>query len=116
MKRDDDCIRALLIEAAETEDGSLIAILGLTPNAEDEKRYSHSKWLADYGFFDELEGGIFRITEKGSDFLTVIRDETVWTQTKYAAAAVGEIGLGAVMDIAVSYYEQAMSAPSRTPL
>lgn len=110
MKRDDDLIRALLIEAEETEDGLLIAILSLTPDSEDEKRYIHAKWLADDGFFEEVQSGVFRMKNKGNDYLASIRSEGIWQKTKATAADMGGVSLGVLKDIAVGYVKQEVSA------
>lgn len=111
MKRDDDLIRNLLLEA-ESSDDSLFGPF----DDEDEKEYTHAILLCDAGFFHEVQSGIFRITNQGHDYLAAIRDDGVWKKTKEAASTAGGVGLGIMKDIAVAYVKQELSTRLGLPL
>ncbi len=111
MKRDDDLIRGLLFEA-EASDDSLFGPF----DDEDEKGYAHAVLLCDAGFFQEVQSGVFRITNQGHDYLAAIRDGGVWKKTKEAASSAGGVGLGMMKDIATAYVRQELSARLGLPL
>lgn len=109
MKRDDDYIRDLLFEAEASEQPYLLAVLVMSPSEADLKRHMHAVWLSDAGFFQEVNKGVFRITNQGHDYLAAIRDDGVWQKTKTAASTAGGVGLGVMKDIAVAYVRQELS-------
>jgi len=109
MKRDDDYIRDLLFEAEASDQPYLLAVLVMSPSEADLKRYMHAVWLSDAGFFQEVNKGVFRITNQGHDYLAAIRDDGVWQKTKTAASTAGGVGLGVMKDIAVAYVRQELS-------
>ena len=104
MKRDDDLIRELLFEAESSDD----PLFGPFDD-EDETGYAHAILLCDAGFFHEVHGGIFRLTNQGHDYLAAIRDDGIWQKTKEAASTAGGVGLGVMKDIAVAYAKQELS-------
>jgi hypothetical protein len=106
MRRDDDYIRALLFEAEASDQPVLLATLAAKPDPERLKRHMHAKWLSDAGLFEEVNPGVFRITNQGHDYLAAIRDEGVWKRTKDVAAGLGGVTLGIMKDIAVGYLRQ----------
>lgn len=109
MKRDDDYIRELLFEAEASDQPYLLAVLAMSPSEADLKRHMHAIWLSDAGFFQEVNKGVFRITNQGHDYLAAIRDDGVWQKTKAAASTAGGVGLGVMKDIAVAYVRQELS-------
>jgi Hypothetical protein (DUF2513) len=109
MKRDDDYIRDLLFEAEASDKPYLLAVLVMSPSEADLKRHMHAVWLSDAGFFQEVNKGVFRITNQGHDYLAAIRDDGVWQKTKTAASTAGGVGLGVMKDIAVAYVRQELS-------
>lgn len=109
MKRDDDYIRDLLFEAEASDQPYLLAVLVMSPSEADLKRHMHAVWLSDAGFFQEVNKGVFRITNQGHDYLAAIRDDGVWQKTKTAASTAGGVGLGVMKDIAVAYVRQELS-------
>lgn len=109
MKRDDDFIKQLLIEAEETDDSMLVIFDSLSKDDEDQKRFTHAKWLCDAGYFQEVQRGVFRMTNQGNDYLASIRNEGIWQKTKAAAASMGGVSLGVMKDIAVAYAKQELS-------
>lgn len=109
MKRDDDFIRELLFEAEASDQPYLVAVFVMNPSEADLKRHMHAVWLTDAGFFQEVNKGVFRITNQGHDYLAAIRDEGVWQRTKTAASTVGGVGLSVMKDIAVTYVRQELS-------
>ena len=106
MKRDDDYIRTLLIEAEASNDPYILALMTLKPSEDKLRRHVHAEWLADAGFFLEVNNGVFRITNQGHDYLAAIRNDTVWAKTKEGAAKVGGVTLNMMKDIAVSYLKK----------
>lgn len=111
MRRDDDFIRALLLEAKASDETCIIALLTLNASSEDKKRYVHAQWLTDAGFFAPAGGkGTYRITNQGHDYLAAIRDDGVWAKTKAAAAKVGGgaggVALGLMKEIATGYVRE----------
>lgn len=109
MKRDDDFIRDLLFEAEASDQPYLVAVLVMNPSEVDLKRHMHAVWLSDAGFFQEVNNGVFRITNQGHDYLAAIRDEGIWQKTKMAASTAGGVGLSVMKDIAVAYVRQELS-------
>ena len=109
MKRDDDLIRDLLFEAEASKQPYLLAVMTLSPLDAELKRHMHATWLCDAGFFQEVNKGVFRITNQGHDYLAAIRDDGIWKKTKDAAATAGGVGLGIMKDIAVGYVKQELS-------
>ncbi len=116
MKRDDDLIRDLLFEAETSNQPYLLAIMTINPSESDLKRHMHAVWLSDAGFFQEVNKGVFRITNQGHDYLAAIRDDGVWKKTKEAASTAGGVGLGIMKDIAVAYVKQELSTRLGLPL
>jgi hypothetical protein len=86
----------------------------IIPSEADLKRHTHAKLLADVHFFEEVNPGVFRLTNQGHDYLAAIRDENIWTRTKSAASAAGGVGLGIMRDIAIAYLKEELR--SRTGL
>lgn len=109
MKRDDDYIRALLLEAEESDDAILTIFDGVDKDDDDTKRYVHANWLVDSGYFQRINTHTYRMTNQGNDYLASIRDDTIWTKTKSAAATLGGVSLGVMKDIAVAYVKQEAS-------
>ena len=89
MKRDDDYIRELLLEA-ENDDGCLVhAVYTKDEDHEEQRRWCHVMLLCDHGYMaPESETG-FRMTAEGHSYLDAIRDETIWKRTKEAVAEGG---------------------------
>ena len=113
MKRDDDFIRDLLLEA-EADDGPYFtAPLNLSPSAEAQKRYVHAVLLTDAGFFAEVNDGMFRLTNQDHDYLAAIRDDGIWAKTREAAGKVGGgaggVALGVMKEIATGYVRQELT-------
>lgn len=116
MKRDDDLIRDLLFEAEASDQPYLLAVMSMNPSEADLKRHMHAVWLSDAGFFQQVNDGVFRITNQGHDYLAAIRDDSVWKKTKEAASTAGGVGLGVMKDIAVAYVKQELSNRLGLPL
>lgn len=116
MKRDDDLIRDLLFEAEDSDEPYLLAVMSMNPSEADLKRHMHAVWLSDAGFFQQVNDGVFRITNQGHDYLAAIRDDGVWKKTKEAASTAGGVGLGVMKDIAVAYVKQELSTRLGLPL
>lgn len=109
MKRDDDYIRDLLLEAEASDQPYLYAFNLLAPSPEESKRLVHVTLLTDAGLFAKEGEHAFRLTNQGHDYLAAIRDDGVWQKTKDAAAGFGGVTLGIMKDLAVGYLKQEMS-------
>ncbi|WP_299855402.1 DUF2513 domain-containing protein [uncultured Roseobacter sp.] len=109
MVRDDDYIRELLLEAEASKDPFILATLAMSAPPEDVKRHVHAELLADAGLFQELNDGVFRITNYGHDYLAAIRDDTIWKKTKAGAAKIGGTTLGMMGELALTYLKQKAS-------
>lgn len=116
MKRDDDLIRELLFEAESSDQPYLMAFISMNPSEADLKRHMHAVWLSDAGYFQQINDGVFRITNQGCDYLAAIRDDGIWSKTKNAASDAGGVGLGVMKDIAVAYVRQELSTRLGLPL
>lgn len=111
MRRDDDLIRELLFEAEASED----PLFGPFDD-EDEKRYEHARLLCDAGLFQQVQSGVFRMTNQGHDYLAAIRSEGIWKKTKETASTMGGVGLGIMKDIATAYVRQELATRLGMPL
>lgn len=113
MRRDDDYVRELLLEAEGSDETCIVALLTLSPSPEDKKRYVHAQWLTDAGLFAPAGKGTFRITNQGHDYLASIRDDGIWAQTKAAAGKIGGgaggVALGVMKEIATGYVRQELT-------
>jgi len=116
MPRDDDFIRALLLEAEESNEPYLMALMTMNPDPEDLKRHVHAELLCDAGFFEAVNDGVYRITNQGHDYAQVIRNDDIWKKTKDGAAEVGGVTLGIMKDIAVAYVKQQATEKLGIPL
>ena len=103
MRRDDDLLRKLMLDMEA--DPEPILVHGLTQDATEEQRlaYYHLRLLADEGFLEELgrNGGAWRMTSKGHDFVAAVRSDAVWGRTKQMASLVSGVSLSILKDIAV---------------
>lgn len=105
MKRNDDLLRELLFRL-EAEDDYLSVAFGITGSSSDKERaeYGHLLLLADAGFV-ELTGkhsNVVRLTNAGHDFLSAVRLDTTWNQTKKMASDAGLGTVKVLFDIAVA--------------
>jgi hypothetical protein len=106
MKRNDDFIRKLVLEAEASDDIYLMALMSLGPNSEELNRHFHAELLCDAGFFEAVSDGIYRMTNQGHDYAQVIQSNEIWEKTKSSVAILGGATLGMMMDLAVGYVKQ----------
>jgi len=106
VKRDDDFIRSLVLEAEASKDIYLLAVMTLNPDPEDLKRHFHAELLCDAGFFEAVNDGVYRMTNQGHDYAQVIQSNEIWEKTKSGAATLGGTTLGMMRDLAVGYVKQ----------
>ena len=117
MRRDDDFIRELLLEAEGSNDPWIDAEVTIGTEGEwtNEKRHYHAQLLTDAGFFAVLprQPGLFRLTNQGHDYLAAIRDDGIWAKTREAAGKVGGgaggVALGVMKEIATGYVRQELT-------
>ena len=70
--------------------------------------------LADLGYLTRMDGtgsntATYRMTAQGHDFLDAIRNESVWQDTKNAAAPVGSVAVSMLKDIATAFLKAKIS-------
>ncbi len=109
MKRDDDFIRQMLLDVEASDELYLVAPSYMNMTPDDQKLQQHAELLCDAGFFVATNEGVYRMTNHGHDYLAVIRSDSVWGQTKKAAAKIGGASLGIIKDIAIAYAKQEAS-------
>ena len=107
MKRDDDLIRALLLEY-EAKDDWVLVMPGETHSSSEEARREryHVLLMSDVGFVTDVGRGTFRLTAQGHDFIDAIRSDDIWQKTKIGASVIGGATLGILKDLAVAYLKQ----------
>lgn len=110
MTRDDEFIRALLLEAEASPQPCIIAGLVIDPDPDDLKRHVHSEWLCDAGLFVPVGRDTYRITNQGHDYLAAIRDEGVWRRTKDVGRQAGGISLSLMVDVAGALLKEKVGA------
>jgi len=110
MKRDDNYIRQLLLEAEGSEDAYFQARQYMGMPTEVIKRHYHAELLCDAGLCYSTNTGVYRITNQGHDYLAAIRSETVWNKTQNAASELGGVTLSIMRDLAVSFIKQEAKA------
>lgn len=112
MKRDDDFIRSLLLKMEESEDSDYVAALTLDSSPEEEREYFHLQLLSDAGYVLETgrNGGVFRLTNQGCDYLNTIRDSEIWNKTKTVAKGVGGGTFDIIKDIATALIKAELKA------
>ena len=96
MKRNDDLLRQLLLDAEASDDWIFLSYVTKDSSSEERERHGHVLLLEDAGLVAAVGKGSFRLTNQGHDFLTAIRDEGLWSKTK---AAVAETGGNATVEI-----------------
>lgn len=106
MKRDDDFIRLMVLQAEESDEIRILAPLYMNPSTKDLKRHFHAELLCDAGLFEATNDGVYRMTNQGHDYAAVIRSNEVWQKTKSGAAMIGGVTLGMMKDLAVGYVKQ----------
>lgn len=102
MKRDDDCIRSLLLEAEADPSPFLLIPMHMSSSAEDIKRRYHATLLVDAGFFAQPGDSTYRLTNQGHDFLAAIRDDNAWRKIKEVAQSVGGFTLNMLMQAGIN--------------
>lgn len=91
MQRDDDFLRALLLEFEASSEWWHLSALHHGSPPEELKRHFHVLLLVDAGMLAPLKegGSTYRITNFGHDFLALTRKKETWEMTKSAARHMG---------------------------
>ena len=89
MKRDDDYMRARLLEAESSGPFLKKKYIAIDISEGDQKYNYHLDLLNDAGYLKKTDSTTFRMTNSGHDFLEAIRDEGIWRQTKSAISETG---------------------------
>lgn len=107
MKRDDDLIRDMLLRY-EAEDDWLLMEPGDTLGvSREEQERGHLYLLFDEGFAAPVGKGTFRLTAQGHDFLSAIKDDSLWKRTKEVVAETGgNATLEIVKSLAVGFLKK----------
>jgi hypothetical protein len=123
VRRDMDLIRQVLLklEADPKLDGTRWVHytpddLGLTDRSAEELAY-HLGLLIEEGFlrgspmtFEGLQP-ISRLTWKGHEFLSDIRDESIWGKTKDRAKGLADVGMNLIWEIAKAEIKTKLGLP-----
>lgn len=98
MKRDLELIRNILLAIEASEDDEPASIDLNFPGVDDLLLYGHVRLLQEAGFIHAIQRQGFNsralwiphsLTWRGHDFLSAIRDETVWLRVKARANFAG---------------------------
>ncbi len=110
LKRDDDLLRDLMFRIEAHDDPLFLYEPGMEGGDDKRRTYYHLRLLADAGFLEETgrNGGVFRMTNQGHDFLAVIRSDTAWQRTKDAVRPIAGVSLGVMRDVATAYARQTL--------
>lgn len=105
MKRDDDLARQILLEIEAHDDPLYVCALHSGSDQGERIRYYHLRLLVDAGFLEESgkQGGVFRITNAGHDFLALTRQSEAWEATKAGARMLGGASLQMLLRVAEGY-------------
>lgn len=116
MVRDDDLLRALLIEIEADPDPLFMFSIDHGSSDEERIKYFHLRLLVDAGFLEETGrngtsriGGVFRMTMQGHDFLILIRRDDNWGKVKAAGARLGGASLRMLGEIAYALAAYALA-------
>ena len=105
MKRDMDLIRTILVQVEERNETDMDDLL---PDSEARARYGyHVQMLVDEGFLDGVDASSMdgpawlnlELKWRGHEFLSTLRDPTVWEKTKAVAGKAGGGGVQIMLEI-----------------
>ena len=107
MRRDNDYIRALLLEIEEQNSG-----LFLFPKTFDcdDKKWHHLQLLCDSGYLCRVNESAYRLTNSGHDFIESIRDPEIWKKVMDVVATAGsDTTLEIIKTIALHFLKKQIS-------
>ena len=105
MKRDMDLIRTILVQVEERNETDMDDLL---PDSEARARYGyHVQMLVYEGFLDGVDASSMdgpawlnlELKWRGHEFLSTLRDLTVWEKTKAVAGKAGGGGVQIMLEI-----------------
>lgn len=108
MKRDMELIRTILVQVEERNETNMDDLLPDPTDAEAGERYGyHVKMLVDEGFLDGVDASSMdgpnwlnlELRWQGHEFLSTLRDPTVWEKTKTVAGKAGGGGVQIMAEI-----------------
>ncbi len=110
MKMDVDLFRGILLRAEEKCMGNIPVKFSQAdfPEYAHEQIIEHVHLLHEAGYVEKTNRAtrfdcyIMRVTFKGHEFISNIRDENLWGQTKQAARKAGSMSLDVIKSIAVN--------------
>lgn len=103
MQRDDEMIKAILLELAEYPEESYPFPNTMSQDPVRKKKHYHLLLLCDGGFVEEVgaQGGSFRLRNQGHDLLNAMLSDTIWNRAKdVLAGTVKEASLGTLLAVA----------------
>lgn len=111
VERNDDMIRQLLLDIEAQPDPLYLMPLHLGMTPEERVRYYHMRLLVDAGMLEESgkNGGVFRMTNAGHDFLALTRQSQAWEAVKTAAAKLGGASVQMLLQIAEGIARQKLA-------
>lgn len=108
MKRDMELIRTILVQVEERNETNMEDLLPEPADAEARARYGyHVQMLVDEGFLDGVDASSMdgpawlnlELKWRGHEFLSTLRDPTVWEKTKAVAGKAGGGGVQIMLEI-----------------
>lgn len=111
LERNDDMIRQILLDIEAQPDPLYLMPLYHGMPDEERTRYYHMRLLVDAGMLAETgkNGGVFRITNAGHDFLAVTRQNEAWQAIKAGGAKLGGASLQMLFQIGEGYARQKLA-------
>ncbi|MCJ8138575.1 DUF2513 domain-containing protein [Falsirhodobacter halotolerans] len=106
VQRDLDFMRQILADMEASQEWLHPIGHDDNPPGGREKHDYHVLLLADEGFLQRMQPGIFRMTAKGHDFLDNTRDSGIWRASKAALSGFGSHSVTMLMNVAEGYVRQ----------
>lgn len=85
MKKDNDTIRSLLLEAENSESPRIIIPWTQSSDQSDIIRAYNAELLCDVGLFDMTSKDVYRLTNSGHEFIAAIRSQDNWQKMNQLA-------------------------------
>lgn len=105
MKRDNDLIRQLLLEAEAEPTPYIIIPFTHSSDQEDVRRNHHADLLCDAGLFTNPSKDMYRLTNQGYDFISSFKIEGNWQKIK---ALAGHLSLASMKAVGDKLLEKAL--------
>ena len=108
MKRDMDLVRSILLQVEERSGPSMEELLPADRSVEELERYAHhTRILIDAGFLTGIDASSMdgpdwldlQLSWPGHEFLSTLRDPTVWQRAKGVAEKAGGASFQVLLEV-----------------